>query len=66
MIFKTAYQVGQIVYLVTDLDQLPRLITGIISYIDGSFQYQIKYAESCSFVFEQELTGERQQINVFE
>jgi hypothetical protein len=54
-----AFKLGEIVYLVTDLDSLPRMVCGYKLSIDGSIMYELITGISPSTHFEQEITKEK-------
>jgi hypothetical protein len=59
MKINTEYNFGDIVFLITDQDQLPRIVTGIFITPLG-VTYGLNYADSQSEHFPLEFTKERQ------
>jgi len=56
MIFESKYDLGQIVYLVTDPEQLPRLVTAVQFTADGGKLYTLALANIYSDHYEIELS----------
>lgn len=56
---KNQYDFGDIVYLRTDPDQLPRVIVAIEVYKDGEIQYMVKQRSTTSYHYPYELSDEK-------
>jgi hypothetical protein len=59
MIINPKYEIGQIVYLKTDLDQLPRIVFGYIIYRSVEIIYKIAHGTNNSEHYEFELSDEK-------
>jgi hypothetical protein len=57
MVINNKYEHGQIVYLITDQDQLPRMVTQIIVCADGALTYQLSSGDEYSNHFEMEISA---------
>lgn len=57
--FEHRYEIGDIVYLVTDVDQNPRIVTGFIIEEKQSLLYIIGCGSTDSRHFEYEITHEK-------
>lgn len=53
---RTLYRLQQIVYLRTDFEQLPRMITGIKICVDGSILYELTSGTQVTFHYEVEIS----------
>lgn len=58
---KSEYKIGDIVFLITDVDQFARIITGILIRPDG-IRYYISNATQETIHFELELSKEINEI----
>jgi hypothetical protein len=63
-IFTCDLELGQIVYLKTDLEELPRMITGIQFCAGGSEQYQLSCAGCFTWHYSIEISVEKSTIEV--
>lgn len=59
MIIDNKFNIGDIVYLVTDPEQTPRMITAIWVYASGNLRYELSYSEHSTSHYECEITPER-------
>lgn len=53
------FNTSELVYLVTDIDQLPRMVTGIKYCIDRTILYELTNVNDISWHYEQEMTREK-------
>lgn len=63
MVINNKYEHGQIVYLVTDPEQLARMVTKISVYADNSISYQLSSGTDFSDHFELEIS-ERENVEM--
>lgn len=56
---------GKIVYLKTDPDQLKRVCTCKLTYLDNHVEYEVKCGNEQSYHFETELSLERKIEHMF-
>jgi hypothetical protein len=59
IIINNNFDLGEIVYIKTDPEQLPRIITAIMQRVDGGMSYQLSQGEIYSFQYEVELSREQ-------
>lgn len=59
IVINNRFEIGQIVYLTTDKEQLPRLITGIKVCKEGELLYEIMQSTLQSLHYEFELSAEK-------
>lgn len=59
MAMQIKYQLGQMVYLSTDVEQMQRMIVAINIYIDGSVMYQLVCGTEHTTHYEVEITEEK-------
>ena len=57
--FDSAYQIGETVYLMTDPEQLKRIVTGY-SLRPGGLMYEVSHADYTSMHYEFELSPDKQ------
>ena len=53
------YQIGDVVYLITDPDQSERLVTAIHIYPQGLVSYRLSYGTTETYHYEMEIASER-------
>lgn len=58
IILNNNFDFGEIVYLKTDPEQLPRIITAIMSCADGGMLYKVNQGEIGNWQYEIELSRE--------
>lgn len=66
MIFESEYELGQLVYLITDDEQKERMITGVKFNLNGII-YTLQKGTEESFHFEKEISAEKdilKQLNI--
>ena len=63
MIIDNIYEIGQVVYLKTDTDQIPRIVISISVYKGGELLYKVASGTQTSEHYEFELSKERELIN---
>lgn len=56
MKFESKYDLGQTVYLVTDPEQLPRMVVAVLFTADGGIHYTLSLADTLSDHYEVELS----------
>lgn len=61
IILNNQFDLGEMVYIKTDPEQLPRIITAIMTRVDGGLSYQLSQGEIYSFQYEVEISRD---INV--
>jgi hypothetical protein len=59
MVIDNKYELGQIVYLKTDVEQFQRIVTMIKACADGGLYYQLSFGKECSDHYEVEITDEK-------
>lgn len=59
MAMQMKYDTGQMVYLMTDVEQLARMIVAITTYIDGSVMYHLVCGTEHTTHYEVEITEEK-------
>ena len=59
MNIKTKYNIGQIVYLITDEEQLGRMVTSIVVLQENVYSYVLKFGVNESQHFEIEISSEK-------
>lgn len=59
IIINNNFDLGEIVYIKTDPEQLPRIITAIMQRVDGGMSYQLSQGEIYSFQYEVEISREK-------
>lgn len=47
------YAMGEIVYLITDTDQKPYIITGLLHSITGGLQYRLEQGTNSTWAYEE-------------
>lgn len=63
MIIDNIYEIGQVVYLKTDTDQIPRIVISISVYKGGELLYKVASGTSTSEHYEFELSKEKEFVN---
>ena len=61
MIFESEYSFGEVVYLTTDKDQLPRIVTSI-QFTKGSTLYQLSCGASSSWHYGIEISKTKNAV----
>lgn len=56
MNIETKYNIGQIVYLITDVDQIDRMVTSITVNPKNSIVYSLSCGTACTSHYEMELS----------
>ncbi len=59
MIIDNKYELGEIVYLKTDVDQVPRIVTAVVACPDDSILYELACGTTCSKHYDFEITYEK-------
>ena len=59
IIINNNFDIGEIVYLKTDLEQLPRIIIAIMTCADNGILYKLSQGESVTWQYEIELSREQ-------
>jgi hypothetical protein len=54
----TKYELGQIVFLITDEQQRERMVTGIRFHANGAHGYDISIGDESNYHYECEISGE--------
>lgn len=62
MVIDNKYNIGDIVYLTTDIDQHPRLITGINVRPGGFLLYEVQCGERNGTAYEIEISATRDVV----
>lgn len=62
ILFHTEFALGEIVYLKTDEDQLPRIIIGIEYCLSRTYLYRLSQGSKDSYHYEQEIAREKNLI----
>jgi len=57
MEFKTKYDLGQLVYLYTDTDQIERMVIACECRFNGFILYNLAFGASSSWHYEQEISA---------
>lgn len=63
MIIDNIYEIGQVVYLKTDTEQIPRIVISIYVYKGGELLYKVASGTSTSEHYEFELSKEKEFVN---
>lgn len=58
MVIDNKFEIGDIVYFITDVEQLPRMVTGILVY-NETIDYEVSYNQSCCYASEIEISKEK-------
>jgi hypothetical protein len=58
MVIDNKYEREQMVYLKTDTDQLPRIVTSITIHVGGLLEYELACGDSVSSHYECEIAAE--------
>jgi hypothetical protein len=58
MVIDNQFNIGQFVYLITDVDQVRRIITAISIRGNNSISYEVSLGTSCGFHYDFELSLE--------
>ncbi len=61
-ILDNKYELGEIVYLITDPDKFGRMVTGIKACLDQSLVYELTLGTIVTFHYEQEIEKENKYI----
>jgi len=59
MQIKNNFHLGEIIYLICDMEQLPRMVTAISVRINGYIEYECTYGTVASWHIENELNHEK-------
>jgi hypothetical protein len=59
MLVDNKYQIGDVVYLLNDLEQLPRMVTAITIRYGGYIEYELTYAAQSNNFIELEIVAEK-------
>jgi hypothetical protein len=59
IIINNNFDIGEIVYLKTDFDQLPRIITAVMYSADGGTLYKVNQGEIGNWQYEIELSRDK-------
>lgn len=65
MVINNKYNIGDIVYLRTDIDALERIVTSIVVSEGNSIKYELSLAEGVSLHYENEITTEKTHTTNF-
>lgn len=56
------FKLGQIVYLKTDKDQLPRMVTSISLVINGTFRWSLACGTEDTYHYTEEISAEKDEM----
>ena len=59
MVIENKYDIGQVVYLKTDPDQLARIVISMEIYAQGEIQYKLSCGSNFSYHYDFEITEEK-------
>lgn len=59
MMLENVYDIGEVVYLKTDPDMLPRIVTKISAFSVDSLEYQLSCGVNFSYHMDYEITKEK-------
>lgn len=62
MTIDNKFELGEIVYLMTDIDQFERLITRIVITISKSILYELSCGNQSSLHYAEEITGQKNML----
>lgn len=60
----TEFELGQVVYLRTDEEHLPRIITGVKLHLGGGLSYELSQGANASMHYEPEISAEPSVLSV--
>ena len=64
MIVNNKYEIGDIVYLRTDIEQSPRVVTCIKVFMHGELNYELAQGTIVSLHYEFEISKEKEITNI--